>query len=205
MRKLLMTGFDAFGGESVNPASRAVERLEGKKIGDIEIITKEIPTVFGKAAEVTREEIDRVEPDIVINVGQSGGIHAMRIERLAVNIDDARIKDNEGNQPSDEPIAPGGPLAYWATIPVKDIVARLEDKGIPAFVSYTAGTFVCNHVFYATTHYVKENDLPIQVGFIHVPFLPEQVVDKKPYPVPSMSEETIARALEVAVEAIAEA
>ncbi len=204
MRKLLMTGFDAFGGESVNPASRAVERLEGKTIGDIEIITREIPTVFGDAAEATQKAIEEVEPDIVINVGQAGGIHGIRMERLAVNIDDARIKDNKGNQPEDEKIAPDGPLAYWATIPVKAIVRDLEANGIPAFVSYTAGTFVCNHVFYATRHYAETQGLPLKVGFIHVPFLPEQVVDKKPYQVPSMSEDTIARALEVAVGTIAE-
>ncbi len=205
MKKVLMTGFDAFGGEPTNPASRAVERLSGKTINGLEVITKEIPTVFGKAAKAIQDDIERLNPDVVINVGQSGGIHAIRVERLAVNIDDARIKDNEGNQPVDEPIAPEGPLAYWSTLPVKAIVNDLEQSGIPAFVSYTAGTFVCNHVFYATRHYVETRNLPIKVGFIHVPFLPEQVIDKKPYPVPSMSEGTIAQALEVIVETIGNA
>ena len=202
MRKLLMTGFDAFGGESVNPALRAVERLEGFSAGDIQVETLEIPTVFGKAFEVIRAAIEEKKPDIVVSVGQSGGIHAIRVERLAVNLDDARIKDNEGNQPKDEKIVPDGPIGYWAGLPVKEIVEDLQAGGIPAFVSYTAGTFVCNHVFYATTHYMESKGLDIPVGFIHVPFLPEQVIDKG-FPVPSMSEETIARSLEIAVATMA--
>lgn len=202
MDKILMTGFDAFGGEKVNPASRAVEKLAGKVVGNAEIVTVEIPTIFGKSARKVQEAIAQHKPRAVISVGQAGGTHAIRVERLAVNIDDARIPDNEGNQPKDRPIAPDGPVAYWTTLPVREIVEAICRAGIPAFLSYTAGTFVCNHVFYATSHYVAKEKLPIKVGFIHVPYLPEQVVDK-PFQ-PSMSEDTIAQALEIAARVVAE-
>ncbi|HHY11800.1 MAG TPA: pyroglutamyl-peptidase I, partial [Firmicutes bacterium] len=132
-----------------------------------------------------------------ISVGQAGGTHAIRVERLAVNIDDAKIPDNEGNRPIDSAIAADGPTAYWSTLPVRKIVEELNNSKVPAFVSYTAGTYVCNHVFYATSHFVAANRLPIKVGFIHVPYLPEQVIDKPP--LPSMSEEMIVQALETIV------
>ncbi len=197
MKTVLMTGFDPFGGEKVNPALRAVAKLEGKIIENHRIVTKEIPTVFGKSALAVEKAVGELSPDFVISVGQAGGAHAIRVERLAVNIDDARIPDNEGNQPVDAKTVEGGPVAYWTTLPVRKIVDELNGSKIPAFISYTAGTYVCNHVFYSTRHFVETNKLPIKVGFIHVPFLPEQVVGKPP--VPSMSEEMIVRALEIAV------
>ncbi len=203
MRKLLMTGFDPFAGESVNPSIRAVSRLEGDTIDGIQVVTREIPTVYGRAARIMRETIADHQPEIVISVGQSGGTHGIRLERLAINLDDAGIPDNEGNQPVDEEIAPGGPTAYWATIPCRAIVEDLRDAGIPAFLSYSAGTYLCNHVFYSVAHHVAEEGLPIRVGFIHVPFLPEQVVRKASPPRASMSEDTIVRALGRAVQTIA--
>lgn len=202
MERILVTGFDAFGGEKVNPASRAVGRLKGRVIGGAEVITVEIPTVFGKSGLVIQNAILEYRPRAVISVGQAGGTHGIRVERLAVNLDDARIADNEGNQPKDQSIAAEGPVAYWTTLPVREIVEAIKSAGIPAFLSYSAGTFVCNHVFYSTCHYVAKENLPIKVGFIHVPYLPEQVVDKPP--VPSMDEQTIARALEIAVEVVAQ-
>ncbi len=192
-----MTGFDPFGGETVNPASRAVSKLTGKAIQGYQIITKEIPTVFGKSALAVEQAIREFSPSFVISVGQAGGTHAIRVERLAVNIDDARIPDNEGSRPIDSAIAADGPIAYWSTLPVRKIVNALNNNKVPAFVSYTAGTYVCNHVFYATSHFVAANRLPIKVGFIHVPYLPEQVIDKPP--LPSMSEEMIVQALETIV------
>ncbi len=192
-----MTGFDPFGGETVNPASRAVSKLTGKVIQGYQIITKEIPTVFGKSALAVEQAIREFSPSLVISVGQAGGTHAIRVERLAVNIDDAKIPDNEGNRPIDSAIAADGPTAYWSTLPVRKIVEELNNSKVPAFVSYTAGTYVCNHVFYATSHFVAANRLPIKVGFIHVPYLPEQAIDKPP--LPSMSEEMIAQALEIIV------
>ncbi|HHX27015.1 MAG TPA: pyroglutamyl-peptidase I [Firmicutes bacterium] len=197
MKSVLMTGFDPFGGETVNPASRAVSKLAGKVIDGHRIITKEIPTVFGKSAYAVEQAIRELNPNLVISVGQAGGTHAIRVERLAVNIDDARIPDNEGNQPKDAATAVDGPVAYWSTLPVRKIVDELTNSRVPAFISYTAGTYVCNHVFYSASHFVAVNQLHTKVGFIHVPFLPEQVIDKPP--TPSMSEEMIVQALEIIV------
>ncbi|MFA7636018.1 MAG: pyroglutamyl-peptidase I, partial [Bacillota bacterium] len=123
MAKILVTGFDAFGGEEVNPASRAVEHLAASVVGardGVEVITLEIPTVYGASARAVQEAIGQCCPQAVICVGQAGGTTGMRVERVALNLDDARIPDNLGNKPSDRPIAPGGPVAYWATIPVRD-------------------------------------------------------------------------------------
>jgi pyroglutamyl-peptidase len=197
LKNILVTGFDPFGGERVNPASRAVSRLTGMETNGYQIVTREIPTVFGKSGQVVQQAIQDLNPSVVINVGQAGGTHAIRVERLAVNMDDARIPDNENNQPEDSPIVIDGPVAYWSTIPVRRIVEELQQNGIPAFISYTAGTYVCNHVFYSTRHFVESNRLPIKVGFIHVPYLPEQVINKPP--LPSMSEDTIVRALEIVI------
>jgi pyroglutamyl-peptidase len=204
MARILVTGFDAFGGEEVNPASRAVEHLAAsvaRAREGVEVITREIPTAYGASAMAVQEAICRCSPQAVICVGQAGGAAGMRVERVALNLDDARIPDNLGNKPSDRPIAPGGPVAYWATIPVRDVVEAMKAEGIPAFLSYSAGTFVCNHVFYSTCHFVATNSLPIQVGFIHVPCLPEQVVEKSQ--TPSMSQECITTGLEAAIRAVA--
>lgn len=197
MGRVLLTGFEPFGGEAVNPAARAVSKLAGKSIDGYEIIARVIPTVFGKSAQAVQDAIREFEPEVVISVGQAGGTHSIRVERLALNLDDGSIPDNEGNQPRDFAIVPDGPVAYWSTLPVRAIVETLTGNMIPAYISYSAGTYVCNHVFYATSHFVAANKLPIKVGFIHVPYLPEQVV-RKPH-VPSMSEEMIVQALEIAV------
>ncbi|MFY9134569.1 MAG: pyroglutamyl-peptidase I [Bacillota bacterium] len=204
MARILITGFDAFGGEEVNPASRAVQHLGASgvwKQGGVKVITKEIPTVYGASARAVQDAICELSPQAVISVGQAGGSTGIRVERVALNLDDARIPDNSGNQPSDRLIEPEGPVAYWATIPVRGVVEAVRAKGIPAFLSYSAGTFVCNHVFYSTCHFVAANNLPIKVGFMHVPYLPEQAVGKTE--TPSMSEECIVAALEAAVDAVA--
>lgn len=201
MDKVLLTGFQPFGGESVNPSWLAVRRLGERVVHGYHVVALEVPTVFGKSARVIQEAVERIKPAVVLSVGQAGGVFAVKVERFAINLDDARIPDNEGNQPVDTPIAPDGPPGYFATVPVKKIVETIRADGIPAVLSYSAGTYVCNHVFYSTCHYVAQRRLPIRVGFIHVPFLPEQVVSKPS--VPSMSEETIARALEASIKALA--
>jgi len=201
INKLLITGFDAFGGESVNPASEVVLDLDGMEINGCQIIGREIPTIYGESSEKVRAMIDEHKPDAVLHIGQADGTHGIRVERIAVNIDDARIEDNEGNQPEDQTIAEDGPLAYRTTLPAKEIVEAVKDEGIPSFLSYSAGTFVCNHVIYSTADYVNKNDLPIDYGFIHVPYLPEQAVDKNTRP-PSMSRETIKRALVTTIKTI---
>lgn len=195
--KVLITGFDPFGGEKINPAFEAVKRLDNT-INGVEIIKKEIPTVFKKSIKLLEELIELENPDIVICVGQAGGRFDITVERVAINIDDARIKDNEDNQPIDEKIFNNGENAYFSKLPFKAIVQKIRESGIPASVSNTAGTFVCNHIMYGLLYLINKKYPNIRGGFIHVPFLPEQVVSKGN--LPSMSIENITKALQVAIE-----
>lgn len=196
MKKVLITGFDPFGGESINPAFEAVRALPDT-IEGYEIIKKEIPTVFEKSYKVLFETIEQVKPEIVICVGQAGGRFEVSPERVAINIDDARIKDNEGNQPIDEKVFEDGENAYFTNLPIKKMVDDMKQGAVPAVVSNTAGTFVCNHIMYALMYYINKNNLDIRGGFIHVPYLPEQVLDKKGQPF--MSQELITKGLEISI------
>lgn len=196
--KVLVTGFDPFGGESINPAYEAVKRMKDK-IGEIEIIKLEIPTVFDKSLRYIEEAIIKEKPDAVISVGQAGGRFNIAVEKVGINLNEARIPDNEGNQPLDTPIYEDGETAYFATLPCKAIVKAMKEKNIPAAVSYTAGTYVCNHVLYGLMYLINKKYPEIRGGFIHVPFLAEQTMDK--YNMPFMSLEMITEALETAVEA----
>ena len=197
--KVLVTGFDPFGGEAVNPAFEAVKMLPDN-IAGAEIIKLEIPTVFSRSGPAVEEGIKKYQPDIVINVGQAGGRSCVTIEQVAINLAEARIPDNDGEQPSNQPLQPDGAPAYYATIPVKSIVKNIRDHKIPCHISYTAGTYVCNSVMYNVLHMAAEKYPNIRAGFIHVPFAAEQVVDK-PNGTPFMSLEMIAKCLEYAVEA----
>jgi pyroglutamyl-peptidase len=199
MKKVLITGFDPFGGEPVNPALEAVKQLNGKVITGCEVVTKEIPTVFGKAINSLKSSIEEINPELVICVGQAGGRSTITPERVAINIDDARIPDNENNQPIDAEIVPGGPSAYFSSLPVKAIVQKMNENGIPASVSNTAGTFVCNHIFYGLMNYLDTSAKDIRSGFIHIPFLPEQIVRNPGQP--SMSLELIVMGLELSIKA----
>lgn len=199
--KILITGFDPFGGEKINPAYEAVKILPDN-INGAKIIKKQIPTVFRKSIEELEKSIIEEQPDIVICIGQAGGRTAITIERVAINIDDARIKDNEDNQPVDETIYKDGENAYFSNLPIKAIVEKIKDDGIPASVSNTAGTFVCNHIMYGLLYLINKKHPNIKGGFIHVPYLPEQVVDKSN--VGSMSLDNITRGLVLAIEAILE-
>ena len=197
--KVLVTGFDPFGGDTINPAFEAVKRLPASVAGaEVEVL--EIPTVFRKSIDAIMRRVEERGVDRILMVGQAGGRFEMTVERVGINVDDARIPDNEGNQPVDEPISPDGPAARFATIPIKSVVERIRKRGVPAKVSNTAGTFVCNHVLYGVLDEIAKRGLPAKAGFIHVPYLPEQIVAKDS--LPSMSAETIASALEAAVEAI---
>ncbi len=199
--KILVTGFDPFGGESVNPAYEAVKRLDDN-IAGAEIVKVEIPTVFRKSINKLDEAIERESPDIVICVGQAGGRFDITVERVAINISDASIEDNEGNMPIDEPIFEDGEAAYFSQLPIKAMVQKIREGGIPASVSNTAGTYVCNHIMYGL-HYLIDKKYPnIKGGFIHVPFLPEQVIDKRA--TPSMNLNDIVKALTLAIEAVLE-
>lgn len=195
--KVLVTGFDPFGGESMNPAFEAV-KLMPDSIENHEIIKVEVPTVFGKSIEVLDHAISKHKPDIVVCVGQAGGRFGITPERVAINQDDARIKDNEGNQPIDTEIFKDGKPAYFSTLPIKKIVEEIKKAEIPASVSNTAGTFVCNHLMYGLMYLIDTKYPNIRGGFVHVPFATQQVVDKPTSPSLSLNE--IAKGLSVLVE-----
>ena len=173
MKTLLITGFEPFGGETINPAWEAVKALP-EQIGGWQLRKLQIPTVFGLAAARTLACAAECRPDAVLCIGQAGTRSAVTPEYVGINLRHARIADNLGNQPQDEPVVPGGPTAYFATVPVRAMTAAIEAQGIPAAVSYTAGTYVCNDLLYTLLHHYAET--PVRAGFIHVPFLPEQAL-----------------------------
>lgn len=196
--KVLITGFDPFGGESINPALEAVKKLPDNIAGS-EIIKIEIPTVFRKSLEKIEENIIKHNPDIVISIGQAGGRFGITPERIAINIDDARIPDNESKQPIDLPIFEDGENAYFTTLPIKAMVEEMKKGEIPCSVSNTAGTFVCNHVMYGILYMAAKKYPNIKGGFIHVPYIPSQVLDKPN--MPCMSIYDITKGLELCIKA----
>ena len=197
MKTVLITGFDAFGGAAVNPALEAVKQLEGHKLSDNAVIkTIEVPTVRGKAIDVVASAIDEIKPDVVLLIGQASGRNAIMPERVAINIDDFRIPDNEGNQVIDEPVVADGPDAYFTQLPIKAMVSAMRESGIPAAVSNTAGTFVCNHLFYGVMHHLRDSQ--VKADFIHIPLIPEQSPDGT---LPTMSLDTIVKGLKIAARA----
>ena len=200
--KVLITGFDPFGGENVNPAYEAVKLLPDVVAG-AKVMKLEIPTVYNKAYEAVEVGIEKYNPDVVICVGQAGGRSSIQIEKVAINLAEARIKDNEGNQPMDLPIRPDGKNAYFTNLPCKAVVNEIRKAGIPAHISYTAGTFVCNDVMYSLLYMIDKKYNHIRGGFIHVPYVLNQVIDK-PMGTAAMSVETIAKGLELAIKAIVE-
>lgn len=197
--KILITGFDPFGGEAINPALEAVKQLPDN-ILDAKIIKVEIPTVFNKSAETLEKLIADHKPNVVICVGQAGGRFTVTPERVAINIDDARIKDNDGNQPIDIPIRKDGAPAYFSNLPIKAMVKNMVDNGFPAAVSNTAGTFVCNHIMYNVLYLIDKKYPSMRGGFIHVPYIPNQVIGKANTPFMSLT--NISKCLELSIEAI---
>jgi pyroglutamyl-peptidase len=196
-KTVLLTGFEPFNGAAINPAWEAVRLLDGWSGDGFRVEVRELPCVFGRAAKALCAFVDEVRPDIAIAVGQAGGRPEISVERIAINVDDARILDNAGQQPVDVPIVEDGPAAYFTNLPIKAMVAAMREQGLKAGVSQTAGTFVCNHVFYALMHHVRGQS--VKAGFIHVPFLPEQA-EAYPEPTPSMALDEIVAGLRAAVE-----
>ena len=199
MKKLLLTAFTPFDGEKINPALEAV-KLVKDRIGNLLIVKLEVPTVFGKSIDTVREAIEREKPDFVLSIGQAGGRAEITPERVAINLNDARIPDNEGNQPIDEPVFPDGENAYFSTLPVKAMVEAIRKEGLPSSLSNSAGTYVCNHLMYGILYYLDKRP-GMKAGFIHVPYIPEQTKNKKEMPALELSE--IVRGLEAAITAIA--
>lgn len=186
MTTILLTGFDPFGGERTNPSWEAVRRLDGQKLSDgSHIVAAQLPCEFGTALAVLKDSIAKSGAEIVICVGQAGGRAELSLERVAINVDDARIPDNAGAQPIDVAIVEQGPAGYFSSLPIKAILQSLRDKGIPAAISQTAGTYVCNHVFYGLMHLAASRPSLRHAGFVHIPYVPEQALA---YPgAPSMS------------------
>ena len=195
MRKLLITGFEAFGGESVNPSWDAVCLLP-REIADFSITGLCLPVVFGDAADKVISVAHELSPDVILCIGQAGGRSAVTPEMIGINLRHATIPDNAGNKPADEKILPDGDAAFFSTLPVRKIKERIESKGIASQVSYSAGTYVCNDLLYTLLNHFKQTNT--LVGFIHVPYSDEQKKEN----MPSMPLETIVSALIAAIEAI---
>lgn len=200
--KLLLTAFDPFGGDSINPALEAV-KLVPDHIENVDIVKVVVPTVFKKSIKTVADAIEKEKPDAVLCIGQAGGRFDITPERVAINVDDARIKDNEGNQPLDQMIFDDGAPAYFATLPIKAMAAKIREAGLPSSVSNSAGTFVCNHLMYGVLYTLAKKYPGIRGGFMHVPFTPEQTVNRAA-PAPSMATKDIAKGIEAAIMAIGE-
>lgn len=195
MKKLLITGFDPFGGERINPSWEAVKLLP-ETIGEYALTKLQIPTVFGLAAEAVLAAARDMSPDVILSVGQAGGRKAVTPEVIGINLREAGIPDNMGNRPVNTPVIAGGPDACFATVPVREMVKSITSAGLPAALSFSAGAFVCNDVLYTLLHHYRGTDT--RVGFIHVPFLPEQAKEN----VPSMALSQIVSGLTAAIEAL---
>lgn len=199
--KLLLTGFDPFGGEPVNPAWEAV-KLVSDQVGDVEVVKLMVPTVFYKSIDTVKAAIDKEKPDAVLCIGQAGGRFSMTPERVAINWNDARIPDNEGQQPLSGAIFEDGENAYFSDLPIKAMVDEIRKAGIPAAVSNTAGTYVCNHLMYGVLYYLNKNYPGVRGGFMHVPYETNQVVNK--VDTASLSLDLIAKGIEAGIKAIGE-
>lgn len=191
---VLLTGFDPFGGESLNPSWLAVQSLQGRRIAGHKMVAAQLPTVFDTSLVELARLLRQHRPALVICVGQAGGRAAISLERIAINVNDARIADNAAAQPVDTPVVAGGPAAYFTSLPIKAMLLALQSEGIAAEVSQTAGTFVCNHVFYGLMHQLAtlRGFKRIRGGFVHVPWLPEQGQ-------PSMTTDALVRGLRLLI------
>lgn len=201
MMKILLTAFDPFGGDSINPALEAVKKVPDTVRG-AQIVKLEVPTVFDKSIGTVYSAMKEHRPDAVLCVGQAGGRFELMPERVAININDARIQDNEGNQPVDEPVFADGAPAYFSTLPVKAMVRQIREGGLPAALSNSAGTFVCNHLMYGVLYHIEKEFPSMRGGFMHVPFIPSQAVGRAN--TPSMSLDDIAKGVGLALAAIVE-
>jgi len=195
MKKLLITGFDPFGGEAINPSWEAV-RLLPDLIGGWQVTKLQIPTVFDRAAQLVLQQAEMLQPDVILCVGQAGGRRGITPEVVGINLREANIPDNAGNAPQNAPVVSDGPAAYFSTVPVRAMVAAIRELGLPASLSYSAGAFVCNDVLYTLLHHHDRTQ--VKVGFIHVPYLPEQAKEN----IPSLPLDRIGAGLTAAITAL---
>jgi pyroglutamyl-peptidase len=192
--KILLTGFDAFGGASLNPSWLVVKALHGRQIAGHRVVSAQLPTVFDESLHRLQALLKQHQPALVVCVGQAGGRRAISLERVAINVNDAPLADNSGSQPVDLPVVPGAPAAYFTSLPIKTMFTALQRAGVAAEVSQTAGTFVCNHVFFGLMHALATQPLlrHARGGFVHVPYLPEQGA-------PSMAQDEMVSGLRLAL------
>ncbi|MHA1616416.1 MAG: pyroglutamyl-peptidase I [Candidatus Njordarchaeales archaeon] len=195
--RVLITGFEPFGKYKVNPSWEVAKTLNGLEIAGAEIVAEKLPVAFKKVIHLIPELLRNHDPSIIISLGLASGRPVITVERVAINVMDTEKPDNEGYKPEDEPIFQDGPAAYFATIPIKRIVKRLREEGIPAMISNSAGTYLCNTVMYTFLYYIDKMGMNARAGFIHLPFLPKQVVDK---PQPSMAFEMMVKGVRIAIE-----
>lgn len=195
MATVLITGIEPFDGETLNPSWEAVRRLDGTQVAGAMLVARQLPCVIGKVVGVLRQAIAETRPDVVICLGQAGGRSDVSVERVAINVVDARIPDNEGRQPIDELVVEGGPAAYFSTLPIKAIVRDLRAAGVPASVSSTAGTYNCNTIFYGLAHYIATEQPALRGGFVHVPYLPEMAARHPGQP--SLALDTLIEAVKI--------
>lgn len=200
MKTVLVTGFEPFDGEPVNAAWEVVQTLSERSIEGAHLVIRQLPTVFGESRRALAQAMTEVEPDLVVCVGQAGGRRAVSVERIGVNMDDARIPDNAGQQPTEQPIEPSAPAGYFSTLPVRRIVEAVRERGIPAEESWSAGAYVCNHILFGLMHLLAQSpwrERGVRGGFIHIPFLPEQAV--RHHNAPCLPKTLVAEALETAI------
>lgn len=203
MDAILVTGFEPFQGEALNPSWEVARSLAGETVGvHYRVIARRLPTVYGRAGEELVSAIREVKPRAVVCLGEAGGRTHVTPERIAINIMDARIPDYAGQKPIDEPIAPDGPAAYFSTLPIRAMVEAMCGAGIPAHISNTAGTFVCNDTFYRLMHFIAEQAPGIIGGFIHVPYMTEQALHKQ---APSLPLTTLVAGVRTALAVVASA
>lgn len=192
---ILLTGFEPFDGQSTNPSWDAVLALHGKRIAGHHVVARRLPVTFGASLKLLRAALREISPVLVVCVGLAAGRAGISLERVAINVDDARIPDSDGSQPVDEPVVADGPAAYFATLPIKSMLAGLREAGFPVEISQTAGTYVCNHVFYGLMHALRKRS-KVRAGFIHIPYSPEQASIAN---APGLPVETVADALRLAL------
>lgn len=200
MKTILITGFEAFGGEKINPSWEAVKQLDQLIIEEYQLIARQLPCSFTESSQRLIQLLEELQPQIVLNIGQAGGRLDISLERVAINLDDARIADNLGAQPIDQTIIKDAPSAYFTNLPLKAILQTARSNGIPASISYSAGTFVCNHVFYTLMHWINTVNPAIKGGFIHIPYLPEQAAALVAQP--SMTQETVISGLKIILKTV---
>lgn len=196
-RIILLTGFEPFDRDAINPSWEAARALDGWRCGDAVVHARQVPCVFGAAIETLVAAMTELKPELVICVGLAGGRSEISVERVAINVDDARIADNDGRQPIDQAVVEGAPAAYFSTLPIKAMVRDLRAAGLPASVSNTAGSFVCNHIFFGLMHRLATHSSGSRGGFVHIPYLPEQAARFADQP--SMALPTLIEGLRVAI------